>query len=619
MTHLASVAPPERSPSRSGMVPRSSSIWILGGALCLSAVFAGAGPLAAQTPAAPAADSLLPMVDEAIALTKQRNLDFQQHTPWQILHGLLALRKDYVLKNGDKMVNALEFISTEARYKGDRWFEATPHGAKAHPYNGTPYDFEGHVNQTLAIIAMCDVPLTHEFKTATGQSVTMADMIRHAQMNVNTREETTWTLWFLTHYLDQDTEWVNGWNQKWSMETLVRIQNASNVTAGPCGGCHGLFALAYARNAYLKKHGQLRGSWLEGDQKLQSYIAAAQNMQNRDGSFATEFFKARGYSNDFNERIKSSGHMLEWLMMALPKSRLEERWVRTGVQTLASDLIRNATQPADCGPLYHSLHALILYKQRVQPTATPAATPELAQKAPALLPAGPVTLSAPDGESMPLSVQQQKDAQATANPIVAKPIATPAPQTAQVPAPTLPQAPTALPAVTPKTASTPVPTTAAATPGASDFKTPVTATPRPLSVPSTGLKPAVTAANPVQLSAPATADAKPASPVPTPVQVTEQPEGLKKLSAETGAEHGAAKPVTSDYAPLPGAMPILKQPLKTPAAGGEGQKTEPAPVSAPTLEKAPTMTAPADKSETAKPEPAAEKPVLPELVEDGKD
>ncbi|MCA8999557.1 MAG: hypothetical protein KDA80_21355, partial [Planctomycetaceae bacterium] len=369
-------------------------------AACLAAIVPSQVFAASSSPENDA--ELLELVDDAIAKTSFRHLDFQVHTPWQILHGLLALRENYVIKNGDQMVNVLEHISNGARYKGNLWFEATQHGAKAHPYNGTPFDFEGHVNQTLAIVAMCNPSLDHKFLVEGGKTVTMKDMIKHAQMSVNTREETTWTLWFLTHYLDQDTQWVNSQGQRWSMESLVRIQTAASPIGAPCGGTHSLFALAYARNSYLQKHGELRGVWLEADQKLQRYIAAAQAMQNRDGSFATEFFKARGFSTDFNERIKSSGHMLEWLMMALPRKRLDEAWVVRGVERLARDLIENASAPAECGPLYHSLHALTLYRQRMAPDLTPTAPAELATAPNAKpLDAGSVVSVEPDKSADP--------------------------------------------------------------------------------------------------------------------------------------------------------------------------------------------------------------------------
>lgn len=316
------------------------------------------------------ADPLIVLVGDAVERTSRRYLQAEHHTPWQIMHGLLALRENYLIRSNGQTVRALDYISGGAKWQGEYWWEATPWGGKAHPYSVT-YWFEGHVNQFLAIISMCNLPLDHPFTVKDGKVLTMADMVRHAQLCTTEREETTWTLWFLDNYLDQDAHWTTHDGQAWSMERLVRINTQAQVTTAPCGGTHQLFALALARNAYLKKHGRLTGAWLEADQKLQSYIAAAKSGQNPDGSFSSAMFKGRGMSNDFNERIKTSGHMLEWLMAALPERRLSEAWVRRGVEAVARDLINNANQPADCGPLYHALHAIILYRDRVAPRSAP--------------------------------------------------------------------------------------------------------------------------------------------------------------------------------------------------------------------------------------------------------
>jgi hypothetical protein len=383
--------------------------------------FAGATPSQPSSELQSPKEPLLQLVDDAVDRTTRRYLEATQHTPWQIMHGLLALRKEYVIKHNGQPVNALEWISNGATWQREYWFEATPYGAKAHPYSVT-YWFEGHVNQFLAITSMCNLPLDHEFRVKDGKVVTMADMVRHAQMNTNSREETTWTLWFLSNYLDQDTQWTTYDNQAWSMERLVRINNQAQVTTAPCGGTHQLFALSLARNSYMQKHGRLNGAWLEADQKLQSYIAAAKAGQNPDGTFSSAMFKGRGYSNDFNERIKTSGHMLEWLMAALPERRLSEPWVRSGVEAVARDLTTNANQPADCGPLYHALHSVILYRDRVAPKSTPSSQPatELAKSDP---PVGPKPVEkSPDPEVKPevkvIDVQKPEPKPAESTPAV---------------------------------------------------------------------------------------------------------------------------------------------------------------------------------------------------------
>lgn len=325
------------------------------------------------------------LVNQAIELNSRRRVDVATVPPWAMTHAILALRQELTVSENGREMKALDWISNQARFwraaeaknQGAYWFEATQYGARAQPFDGTPYEFEGHTNQTLALIAMSNLPLDHQFKVAGGRTVTMADMVRHAQMNADSSGEITWTLWFLTQYLDPDTQWTNIKGEQWSMEYLVRQQTQAEVTSAPCGGTHGLFALAYIRNSYLRKHNELHGIWLSADMKLQQYIEAAKSLQNADGSFSTMYFKGTGFSQDYDERLKTSGHMLEWLMMALPQKRLEEEWVQRGIRSLARDLCMSSTQPGNCGFVYHSVHALNLYRQRMgnkasKPTQSPA-------------------------------------------------------------------------------------------------------------------------------------------------------------------------------------------------------------------------------------------------------
>ncbi len=319
------------------------------------------------------------MVAQAIELTSRRYLDVQQeppYTPWQIMHGVLALRENYVLRRGNQYIRATDYITSGPVFMGDCWFQRTSTGGRARPYNDVPYAFEGHINQFLALLSMSNLPLDHEIRVADGGTVTMQDMVNTAQSTANAREEITWTLWFLTHYTDQLSQWTNNEGEAWSIERMLRIQIDDAPYTAPCGGCHGLFALAYARNAYLVQHGELRGAWLEADQKVQRFISMAQTMQNGDGSFSSKYFKSRGAATDLDERIRTSGHMFEWLMMALPTSRLEEEWVRRGAARIATDLINSVNDDTELGGMYHACHSLVLYQQRMEQLRSRQQSPE---------------------------------------------------------------------------------------------------------------------------------------------------------------------------------------------------------------------------------------------------
>lgn len=330
-------------------------------------------------------DPLVRQVQEAVEISTRRYLDADVHTPWQIMHGILAYRHEYQIKRKGELINALEFVSSGPAFEGIQWFEKTAHGGRGHTFT-KPYAFEGHPNQFQAIMTMSELPLTHTFKARDATAVpsdqapkpqvadatiTTADMVRNAQMDVrvNPQEEITWTLWFLSFYLDPDAQWQNRNGEQWSIERLVKLQTDAPPYNAACGGTHGLFALSRARNAYLQSGRPLRGVWLEADQKINRYIEEARAYQNPDGSFSANYFKGPEYSSDFGKRLATTGHILEFLMVALPQHRLNEEWVRRAVYRQARDIIENRTQPAECGALYHALDALVIYLQRMQPPA----------------------------------------------------------------------------------------------------------------------------------------------------------------------------------------------------------------------------------------------------------
>ena len=416
-------------------------------------------------------DPLVKLVYETREAQRRRLLSTSEHTPWQIMHGLVGLRQDLLLKHDGETVNGLEWIAAGQMYKDEPWFNKTPHGGQAHPFN-KPYWFEGHINQFVAIISMCGVPLDAEFGTPQGP-VTMRELLENAKMTVNEKEEVTWTLWALSRYLPSDAEWTNAKGEKWSIERLVKIEVGKTVggPTSPCGGAHGLFALAHARNVYLRSGKPLRGVWMEAELKIQRYIQTARQQQNTNGTLSSSFFKGRDYKQDFDKRMASCGHLIEFLMMALPQDKLSEPWVRRAVEATANDLMANRKAYVSCSPLYHATNGLSIYLDRVAPL-TPA---EIAQKPPNTLSisrskelrkeetkvaeaANPGTVADGTAASQPPTVTPEppaaKPADATAVPQPAEPMPTPSTPPALSPTPTgdspeLPSPPEVLPLTIP--------------------------------------------------------------------------------------------------------------------------------------------------------------------------
>ncbi len=302
---------------------------------------------------------------EAIEFSSRRYLDGNVHTPWQIIHGVLALRHDFEIKVKGEKVKAIPWIQQGQTYSGRPWVSTTRFGGEFHRYT-QPYHFEGHPNQFLAILTLSDLPPDFTFQ-GRGGPVTVAQMVENAKLTVNDREEITWTLWALSKYVPSDASWRNQHGEYWSMERLVQLQTIADPNDAACGGTHGLFALCRARKFHLESGKPLRGVWLEADQKIKRHIELARALQYSDGTFSCNYFVNQYYERDFGKRLAPTGHTLEFLMAALQDDQLDLDWVRKGVEAVSRDLIEHRTQPVDCGPLYHALSGLVLYSERTEP------------------------------------------------------------------------------------------------------------------------------------------------------------------------------------------------------------------------------------------------------------
>ena len=371
---------------------------------------------AATSPTPPQLDPLLEQLDLAIEFTSKRYLKANEHSPWQIFHGILALKRDFQLKLGDQKVNALEWIATsEPRFDNQPLLLKTAHGGKFHPFT-RPWAFEGHPSQFLALMSQSDLPNDYSFKVGQEQ-ITIADMVQNTMKEVNSKEEVTWVLWALQHHLKPDAQWTNQFGEPWSIEKLVQIESAAPVNGAACGGNHRLFALTRTRDKHLKLGGKLDGVWAQADLKIRQHVELARQLQNSDGSFSSKFYESPGLSNDLNIRFNTTGHTMEFLSIGLPDNRLNEPWVRNAAWVLARELIQSRQRQIDCGPLYHSLNSLMIYRERLRPRtpdslATNPAEPAGVASTPKLEPK-PVPLA-----NVPIPIPQQNRLEVVAAPVL---------------------------------------------------------------------------------------------------------------------------------------------------------------------------------------------------------
>lgn len=314
---------------------------------------------------APAIDPLLTELDRAIELTSKRLLTANSHSPWQIFHGILAMKRDFQLKLGNEKVNAIEWIATsEPQFDKQPLLLKTAHGAKFRPFT-RPYAFEGHPAQFMALMTQSNLPADYQFKIG-GKQFILTDFINSIMKEVNSKEELTWVLWTLQHYLRPEAQWTNQFNEPWSIEKLVQLESAAPVNGAACGGNHRLFALTRTRDKHLLRGGRLDGVWAQADLKIRQHVELARQLQNTDGSFSAKFYEAPGVTNDVNKRFNTTGHTMEFLSIGVPTHRLNEQWLRNAASMLSRELVYNAQRSIDCGPLYHTLNSLMIYRDRLR-------------------------------------------------------------------------------------------------------------------------------------------------------------------------------------------------------------------------------------------------------------
>ena len=95
------------------------------------------------------------------------------------------------------------------------------------------------------------------------------------------------------------------------------------------------------------------------------YHRYAMTLQNRDGSFSSDWFRQRADWGDVDRRVQTTGHILEWLVFSLPEESLFDPGVVRSVTYLTETLGQQRHHDWEVGPKGHAMRALRLYHQRV--------------------------------------------------------------------------------------------------------------------------------------------------------------------------------------------------------------------------------------------------------------
>jgi hypothetical protein len=348
----------------------------------------GSGTAGNDAAALPGDDEILRQIDDALDYTyEHRRLSVHEQAAWQIIHGALAFKRDFLVSDGTQDVSAVDYVLAGGKMKGwnlrrgDLLDErAMRYGVKAL----VPEDKQGqgHADQWMGYLSDCELPLDTPV-VVEGAQHTIADYIDQIKLDVdkNPQQEYSWTLMALTAYYPTDYAWKAADGSDWSIEKLVEIELAHSLDNSPCGGTHRMTGLTMALNRRRAAGQPIEGVWKELAEQIDECVADARQYQNPDGSLSSNYFLRPGKSADLAVCMGSAGHVLEFLCTALDRDELQEPWVQRAVLDVCK-LFRQ-TKPVDveCGALFHAAHALVLYREKVYAPRTFGKKPSAAQSA----------------------------------------------------------------------------------------------------------------------------------------------------------------------------------------------------------------------------------------------
>jgi hypothetical protein len=316
-------------------------------------------------------DALTPRINEAIANVRNRDLR-TTNAFWTVFHGILGLGPDVTLLDDatGERVNALDRICTGTGIRGLK-FIPTPDGLDVETQPGTGVG-QGHQDQFVAEMVQWGVS-PNRLVTVGERHFTFADFFRHskARASVTRGQELSWAIVIVAEHFGTDHQWTNAFGEPLRFEDVMRYELNQPIDTAACGGTHRLFGLTWAYHRHREKGGPATGVWKDVAEHIELYKRKAREFQHRDGCFSTAYVSKAESRPELGARIAGTGHVFEWLALALTDAELRAPWMQDAASALSVMILENQNNPLDGGALYHAVHGLYIYRARMFGIAGP--------------------------------------------------------------------------------------------------------------------------------------------------------------------------------------------------------------------------------------------------------
>jgi hypothetical protein len=294
----------------------------------------------------------------------RRTLNSREHDPWEVMHGMLAYGVHSRVRQGGPRgdpITSVGWLCYNKPCKGLSMLYVTPKGELRAKYG---VGLQGHLGQFLAMLAQCRVSADYPIHVGKNE-FTIGDLIEAEMKTCYPKSELTFKLIALQYYLDLNHRWVNDQGVEWDIPRLIHEELAQPIRGAACGGTHRLSGLSLTVKTRIRRGEPVDGEYARAAKFIQKYHQYAFGLQNRDGSLSTAWFRGRGDDSDINRRIKTTGHILEWLCYSLSDEELREAPTIRAVSYLANLMYSKYDNDWEVGPMCHATHALLLYDARV--------------------------------------------------------------------------------------------------------------------------------------------------------------------------------------------------------------------------------------------------------------
>ena len=287
-------------------------------------------------------------------------MNTRDRSPWEMIHAALSYEiYSRVLQGGPegKPVSAVGWLCFNQSCRKMKLMYINDEG-DLHVRVGPA--LQGHRGQLLAILAQCKVSSEYPM-LVDGHEMKVKDLIKEEMSSCYPRTELTFKLIGLMHYLDSNTQWVNDQGMQWNMRKLVAEELNQPIRGAACGGTHRLSGLTLAYKARQARGESVDGEYLQAQRFVAQHQLYAYRMQNPDGSFSTNWFQGRENQDDIDRKLKTTGHILEWLLYSATDRELKSPRTTKAVYFLTNLMYTNRYHDWEAGPLGHALHALLVY------------------------------------------------------------------------------------------------------------------------------------------------------------------------------------------------------------------------------------------------------------------